>query len=382
MLRMKILYHHRVASKDGQDVHIEEMIAALRRQGHEVVVVAPRSAGTQAFGYDGGLVARIKRLLPGALYELMELGYAFFAFWRLKRAYDQHRPDVLYERYNLFFPAGLWLKYWTGVRYLVEVNAPLAHERAAFGGLKLKALAAWSERAVWRGADMVLPVTEALAGYLRRSGVADARIRIIPNGINPQRFPAGLDSTALRAELGLTGKVVLGFTGFIREWHGLPHVVDAMAAMGNRDDLHLLVIGDGPGLADLKAHAQRAGMANHLTCLGLVDRERIADYVAVFDIALQPKVVDYASPLKLFEYMALGRAVIAPDQPNIREVLTDGVDALLFRPDDVADFRARIMDLCGDATLRRRLGDAAAVAIVDRGYTWDNNARIVVALAH
>ena len=377
---MNILYLHRVASKDGQDVHIEEMIAAMRRQGHEVTVVAPRTAATAAFGYDGGLVARIKRLLPGVLYELLELSYTFYAFFRLKRAYDQHRPDVLYERYNLFFLAGLWLKWWTGIPYLVEVNAPLAQERAAFGGLKLKRLAAWSERAVWRGADMTLPVTNVLAGFLRRAGVPDSHIRVVPNGINQARFHTGLDGTALRAELGLTGKVVLGFTGFIREWHGLPHVVDAMAAMSNRDELHLLVIGDGPGLADLQAHAQRTGMLDHITCLGLVNRERIAACIAVFDIALQPKVVDYASPLKLFEYMALGRAIVAPDQENIREVLADDHNALLFRSDDVADFRAQIMKLCGNTDLRRRLGEAAARSIEEQGYTWDHNARTVLGL--
>jgi glycosyltransferase involved in cell wall biosynthesis len=117
-----------------------------------------------------------------------------------------------------------------------------------------------------------------------------------------------------------------------------------------------------------------------LTCLGLVDRDRIAGHVAAFDIALQPQVVAYASPLKLFEYMALGRAIVAPDQANIREVLTDGENALLFRPGDPAHFAAQIVRLCADQALRRRLGDAASATIDTRGYTWDDNARRVAAL--
>jgi glycosyltransferase involved in cell wall biosynthesis len=376
---MKILYHHRVASKDGQDVHIEEMIAAMRRQGHDVVTVAPGMAGSSAFGYDGGLVARIKRLLPGALYEVLELAYSVHAYRRLKRAWLAHRPDVLYERYNLLFLAGLWLKRRTGIPYILEVNAPLACERASHGGLKLRALARWSERLVWRGADLTLPVTDVLAGFLREAGVPESRIMVVPNGINRERFPAGTDSTAIRLELGLGGKLVLGFAGFIRDWHGLPQIVDAMKAMPNCDQLHLLVIGEGPARTDLERHAACTGMPGQVTCLGLVGRDRVAACIAAFDIALQPQVVEYASPLKLFEYMALGRAIVAPDQPNIREVLVDGETALLFRPGDPRHLCEQIARLCGDPALRRTLGDAASRRIDAGGYTWDENVRRVLA---
>lgn len=375
---MKILYHHRTASKDGQDVHIEEMIAALGRLGHQVVLVAPAMAEASSFGHDGGWVARLKRALPKPLYEILELAYSIPAYLRLKRAYDAERPDVLYERYNLHLVAGWWLKRRTGVPFLLEVNAPLAHERSAHGGLALPALARWSEGLTWRGADRCLPVTGVLAEHLTRAGVARSAIEIIPNGIDRHRFPAEMDGTAVRRELGLDGKVVLGFTGFIRAWHGLPHVVDAMADL---PQAHLLVVGDGPARAELEAHATERGMADRVTCLGLTGRDRVAACVAAFDIALQPRVVDYASPLKLFEYMALGRAIVAPDQPNIREVLTDGVDALLFDPNDPAHLGARIRTLCGDEALRRRLGAAAARAVDERPFTWDGNARRVVELA-
>lgn len=377
---MKILYHHRTASKDGQDVHIREMINAMRRQGHEVVIVEPRMAETSSFGHEGGLVARIKRLLPAGLYELLELGYSLYAYRRLKAAYDRHHPDVLYERYNLFFLPGHWLKKRTGIPFLLEVNAPLAEERSIHDGIRFQRLARWSERTVWRGADMTLPVTQVLADHLRRAGVPEDRISVVHNGIDRARFTLPKDSSALRAELGLSGKIVLGFTGFIRQWHGLPHVVRAMAALENRDQLHLLVIGEGPARAELEEVAHQTGMADKVTCLGLVGRERIADYIATFDIALQPKVVDYASPLKLFEYMGLGRAIVAPDMPNIREILTDGRDALLFRPDDVEHFCGQIVRLCGDEALRRRLGEAAYRTIDEKGFTWDNNARRVLSL--
>jgi glycosyltransferase involved in cell wall biosynthesis len=375
---MKILYHHRTASKDGQDVHIEEMIAAMRRQGHEVLVVAPRAAKVAAFGHDGGLVARIKRVLPGALYELLELGYSLYAYLRLRNAYDSFHPDILYERYNLFFLPGLWLKKRTGIPYLLEINSPLAQEREVHGGLTLTSLAGWSERVVWRGADMTFPVTKVLADMVRRAGVAESRIMVVPNGINRERFSTGINRDAIRVELGLSDKVVLGFVGFIRDWHRLPDVVTAMAAMENREHLHFLIIGDGPGRAEVMRFATQIGMADQVTCVGLVGRDLVAAYVSAFDIALNPKVEAYASPLKLFEYMGLGRAIIAPDQPNIREVLVDGDNCLLFHPEDTAHFRSQIMRLCGDPALCRRLGERALRTIEERGYTWDDNVRRVL----
>ena len=378
---MKILYHHRTASKDGQDVHIEAMIGAMRGLGHEVILVAPGGSEQHSFGHDGGLVARVRAILPRAVGELLELAYSLHAYRNLRRAWARHRPDLLYERYNLFFLAGLWLKRRTGIPYLVEVNAPLAEERARHGGLALGGLARWCERAVWRGADVALPVTEVLAGHLRRAGVPDGRILVVPNGIDRARFGPAVDGAAERARLGLGDKVVLGFTGFMRAWHGLDTVIDAMAAMPGRERLHLLVAGDGPARADLESHARRAGLENQVTCLGLVERDRIPGIVAAFDIALQPRAVDYASPLKLMEYMGLGRAIVAPDQPNIREVLVDGETALLFPPDDTDRFRACITRLCQDDSLRRRLGVAAARAITDRDLTWEANARRVLARA-
>src|SRR5258708_31793052 len=122
---MKILYHHRVGSRDGQAVHIEEIVTALRDLGHEVLVVGPGMTERAEFGSDSGAIATLKRLLPRSLYELLELAYGGIAFLRLWRVYRHHRPDVLYERYNLYLLAGVWLKRLTGMPMLLEVNSPL-----------------------------------------------------------------------------------------------------------------------------------------------------------------------------------------------------------------------------------------------------------------
>ena len=374
---MKILYHHRTRSKDGQNVHIEELIAALRRRGHEVIVVAPPAMEAAEFGDDGGMIARLKTHLPKAFYELLEFGYGLVAYRRLKAAMRRHRPDVLYERYNLYLLSGVRLARRYRLPFLLEVNAPLLQERGKFGGLALPRLAAWTERTAWKAADYALPVTDCLADHLRAAGVAEERIRVIPNGINPRRFNAENDGMRIRRQLGLEGRIILGFTGFMRDWHGLERVIDVMAAAPNRADLHFLVVGDGPARAALETHAAACGMQDQLTVMGIVGRDEVADHVAAFDIALQPQVVEYASPLKLFEYMALGRAIVAPDQRNIREILTHEEDALLFDAADADGFAAAIRRLVGDEDLRRRLGKGAMATIENRRLTWDANAERV-----
>ena len=165
---MKILYHHRTASKDGQAVHIEEMIEALRSLGHEVRVVAPGATHSKSdMGSQVRWVHRLRARLPKAIYEVLELAYSLVAYRRLALAARDFKPEVIYERYNLFLLAGVMLKRRTGQRLLLEVNAPLAHERSLFGGLGLPWLARWAEGVAWRNADFVLPVTHVLAMHIK-----------------------------------------------------------------------------------------------------------------------------------------------------------------------------------------------------------------------
>jgi glycosyltransferase involved in cell wall biosynthesis len=142
--------------------------------------------------------------------------------------------------------------------------------------------------------------------------------------------------------------------------------------------MHLLIVGDGPARAGLEALASELGVAERVCFTGVVQRQDMPAHVAAFDIALQPAVVDYASPLKLFEYMAQGKPILAPSQANIREVLTGGKDALLF---DGSGLEPALRALAEDAPLRERLGAAARETLVARDFTWAGNARRVEAIA-
>ena len=377
---MRILYHHRTRSKDGQYVHIEEMINALRSLGHEVIIVAPPSAETESFGSDAGAIALLKRYMPKWCYELIELAYSLVAYRRLAAAVREHQPDVLYERYNLFLPAGIWLARKYKLPMLLEINAPILEERAKYDGLSLTRLARWSQAYAWRNADLVLPVTRVLGDIVQAYGVPAERIVVIPNGINGDRFDGDIDIAAAKVALGLQGQLVLGFTGFVRDWHGLDKVIDLIATDPPDALRTLLVVGDGPVRADLEQQAARLGIAARVHFTGIVERDDVARYVAAFDIALQPAVVAYASPLKLFEYLALGKAIVAPGQPNIREILTHEKNALLFDPAHPEQLAASIQRLCVDHDLRLHVAAGARAAIVEQQLTWKANAQRVVDL--
>jgi glycosyltransferase involved in cell wall biosynthesis len=382
---MKIIYHHRTASKDGQAVHIEEMIEAMRSQGHEVRVVAP-SMGAQAdkqgeMGGEVGWVHRLKAALPKAVYELLELAYSLVAYRQLVQAAKDFKPDFIYERYNLFLLSGSMLKHKLGIPLLLEVNAPLVDERLKHsGGLSLVALARWAEGRAWRSADYVLPVTQVLAAHVKAYGVPQERIAVIPNGINEAHFVTAPTPDAAKAHLGLQGALVLGFTGFVRDWHGVDRVVQWMASADAPINCHLLVVGDGPVRAELEALAATLGIAQRVRFTGVIDRHRVPEHVAAFDIALQPAVTAYASPLKLMEYLVLGKAIIAPREPNLLEVLSDGDNALLFDDKLPGSFEAALTRLCADPALRRQLDDGARRTITRLDLTWQGNARRVVKL--
>jgi glycosyltransferase involved in cell wall biosynthesis len=219
-----------------------------------------------------------------------------------------------------------------------------------------------------------------LADMIAEHGVSPARLHVMPNGIDETMLPESAIDRSAKARLGLSGLLVLGFTGFVRDWNGLDRVIDLLAGPG-RESWFLLVVGDGPARESLERHARQRGVEGRLRFTGVVRRNEIASLVSAFDIALQPAANPYASPLKLFEYLALGRAVVAPDQPNIREILTPDSDAVLFEPGNGEAMASAVTRLATDDALRERLAAAGRQTVLRRGLTWRNNAQQVLEIA-
>lgn len=379
---MRILYHHRIASKDGQITHIEEMVAALRDQGHDVQIVGP-NVHEQDSGKGGsaGWVGKLKKFLPAAVYELAEASYSTIAYRRLRRAVKSFRPDVIYERYALYQPAGVWVSTLTGIPLLLEVNAPYAIARRKYNQLALGWLADAFERYTFRGASCVFPVTQVLGDMLVEMGVEAARVRVIPNGINPMDFENLPTTESAKQQVGLQGRTVIGFIGFVREWDQLDRIVTWLASRPSDDSATLMIVGDGPVRTDLESLARRLGVAHKLFFTGVVPRSEVPSAAMAFDIALQTALVPYASPLCLFEYMAMGKAILAPDQPNHHEVLRSGTECEMYDPEDPQSIERKLDALLREPSRREALGTQARQALSDRGYIWQDNARRVVEAA-
>ncbi len=371
---MKILYHHRIASKDGQFVHVEEIANAFIEQGHKLKFVAPSLNDNSDFGHDGGFVTKLKKLLPRSLYELLELSYSFWIFIKLVKTIKQFKPEFIYERYNLYQPAGIWASKLFNIPLLLEVNAPLVYERKTYSGLFLVKFAKWIENYTWKNATHTLPVTNELADHLREAGVTEQNITVIHNGVR-QEF---IDQMLAKPINENKKEIVIGFTGFIHPWHGLDKAINAIA-QHKELALKLVCVGDGDILPELKQQAKELGIADKVEFKGLVTRDEVLDYVEKFDIALQPDVTEYASPLKMFEYMAVGSVIIAPDCPNIREILSDET-AIFFTKGDQASFIEQLNETINKIEKLDKLRTAVKRSIVEKMFVWQSNTKKIIRL--
>jgi len=385
MSSCRILYHHRIRADDGQAVHVREMIAALRSAGHEVLECAlvPKAGGAVASNGDAarrapGFWQRLN--LPRFLRECAEILYTGKGRSMILQAAADFRPDFIYERYALHCRSGLLASRALGVPLLLEVNSPMCDEMDRLKMLRFERIGRQTERDVLSGADRVLAVSDVLAERLIAIGADPAGVRVIRNGAEPGRFgdrarQAGRD---LMGRIGLTDQdFIVGFLGYMRDWHRLDRVIDAMRRIGN-DRLHFVIAGDGPALPALRERAAAAGLADRVRALGEVPGAEIPAVCSIFDVALIPAINEYASPLKMFDSLAAGVATLAVDQPNIRELITDGQTGVLFDPADPDSLVRQLEQLVQDPARSGAIGVAGRESLLDHEWTWAGNVDRVI----
>lgn len=388
----RVLYHHRIRADDGQAVHVRELIGALRSLGHTVHECAlvpktdPASARAAAPTANeaprpAGFWQRLS--LPRRAVEVLEILYNHKGRAMLRAAARTLRPHFVYERHALHCRSGLDVARELGVPLLLEVNSPMVDEMQKLGSLRFRKRALATERAVLGGADAVLAVTQVLADLLVERGARAERVHVIGNGAVPERYgpAAKAAAAAVRAHWALPANAfALGFVGYMRPWHRLDLVLDAMQQPGLQD-LVLVLMGQGPALAPLQQTARARGLAARVRALGEVPAELLPAHVLACDGALIPAINAYASPLKLFDSLAAGVVTLAPDQPNLRENVRPGENGLLFRVGDVDDLVDQLRRLCGDRAFAARLGAAGRASLEHERWTWRGNAERVLAIA-
>jgi glycosyltransferase involved in cell wall biosynthesis len=378
---MKIFYHHRTLGDGAEGIHVAEIVKAFRQLEHEVRVISLIGESTNSASRAQSRWTRVARLMPGFIYELGEIAYNVHGYLSLSRAVRDYRPDVIYDRYVSYNYSAVGVGRRYGIPVVLEVNSPYSFQKQTFDEtLYFRYILRCFERKICRDATWVVVVSTPLKKFLASIGVPPERIVVMPNGTDPDVFHPDIDGQSIRQQYGLNGKIVIGFCGILRPWHGLEVLLQAFAdVLQGRTNLHLLIVGDGPSRGDLERLLQERGLARHVTITGRQPHERVRSFVAAMDIAVSPRATFYASPMKILEYMGMAKAIIAPDMENIRDILTHEHDSILFRPEDAGSLAKGLEYLIADIDVRKQLGQAARRKIVTER-TWLHNAQDVIRL--
>jgi glycosyltransferase involved in cell wall biosynthesis len=375
---MKILYHHRTQGEEPESVHIASIVGALRKLGHTVDIVGPVKISEKREVAKQTSVGRIKKLLPQFAIELAQIAYNARSLWQLVKQLRRERYDFIYERYALYNVAGLLGARLFSVPIVLEVNTLYAQAWSKYYGLKLVRIARAVERFTFRRVDRIITVTEVQRGMLEQEGVAPERIAVSHNAVEPSDFdpddPAG---PQLRAELGLRD-IVVGFVGTMNRWQGVKGFAEVIRRVAEvRRDVSFLFVGDGEGRQPLEQELQRLGLQGDAVFVGRKPHATVPRFVAAMDIGVLLDSNAYGSPMKVFEYWAMGKAVIAPSVRPVLEILRDGETGLLIAPGDAAAMAAHILQLAADRSERKRLGEAGRRHVLST-HTWKENAEKIL----
>lgn len=360
--------------RSGGATHVREVAEGLARRGHRLHVVARRGKGQPA-EFAPGIGATLVPLPD----KLALLGYPALA-----GATRGFRPDVVMERYYNFAGAGLLYAHHHGLPALLEVNAPMVDPHGSrkerLDRLLGRPMRRWAVRQALWSRRIVTPLAATVPPPVPRSLIEEVNWGANVDRFRPQlRQERAGEIGALRRELGLPDDaVVAAFVGSFRAWHGATGFVRAgRSLLRQHPRLYCIAVGGGPELAAARALA--AG-ERRMIFTGPQPHERVPLLLALADIGVAPFVPSayaplrtfgfYWSPLKVFEYMAMGLPVVAPAIAPLDKIVRDGQEGALYPAEDEAALAAAISGLTADASARRAMGARARARVVAH-YSWD-----------
>jgi len=278
---------------------------------------------------------------------------------------------------SLFSYAGLQFARQRRIPFLLEVNAPLAREHAEHRQMELTDFAVSIEQVLLAEADRIIAVSSEIRDFAISCGAKPGRIAVLPNAADS----IFLDAETWAAETGRPFTV--GFVGSLKSWHGLSELLEAFSRFSKKaPDSLLLLVGDGPERLNLEALADKLEIAEKIEWAGEIPHDSVPRFLGRMDVAVAPYPQIphfYFSPLKIAEYMASGRTIVASRIGQMAEILDNRKTALLYKPGSIQSLAACLLRLAGDRNFRECLGKNAREASKNR--TWRDNARVILKLA-
>lgn len=380
---MRILYSlphpaGRLDDTDGHTVRATSLLRALEGLGHEVIrLEAGGGAMTQTAvtAYRGVVRRAVPRALALRMRDAGRIVSGRRHGARLAELARTTRPDVILETHIAFSLSGVLASRATGIPLVLDDVAPSWEEDLYYGVGLRRAIRRVHRRAIAEARGLVA-VSATMRRLLLEDGAPADRLILVENGFDSDAFAPGANDGALRERMGIgADAIVVGYVGSFQPFHRVEMLIEAFARVAPGRDAHLLLVGDGSSAPACRSLAGELGVAERCTFTGAVPNARVAEHLAAADIAVLPATGDYCNPMKLYEYLALGLAIVAPDQPTLREVVTDGADARLFARDSLDALTEAIATLVDDPGQRVRLSRAAAAAAPRNG--WNERGRVL-----
>ena len=364
---------------EGYRIHVLKILENLERLGHRTFLLTVNDSNTlpdipRYHCVPHRYMRGVHRLFPytGTLDSL----HMYRAAVRL---HEEHQFDVIHERFGLYSYGAVLASLQLGIPLVLEVNGPTIEEKQLFT-TAITGAQLWAARLIRdqcaRQAARIFVVSSVLKRFLLKhwKHADEARISVLPNAADVDRLGHPEDVAGLRAQLGFQDACIVGFLGTFQPWYGLENLIEAFALVAQQaPQARLLMVGDGLVRSDLEKQVRAAGLEDVVLFTGYVSHHEVPRYLGCFDIAVaafRELDIDFCgSPIKLFEYMAARRAIVASDIGQIPEVVTHEQDALLVKPGDIPQLADAIVRLVYDPDLRTRLGDAAYVE--GQQYSWE-----------
>lgn len=375
---MNILYHHRTQATGAAGHHIREMVKAFRGLGYNVDIVSPPGVSDAAKD-DVGSQKKNRYRFPQIFFEMLEMSYNLVALINLRSALAKKRYKFIYERYAIFNIAGIIAANTNGTPVIIEVSFTSKTSVFPKRTRIFAPLARVIDRFIFSRADGIVVVSSVLKkGLIEDFGVPEGKILVLPNAVDPEIFNPGRSYTTPAPKYSFSGDRIVGFVGGFYPWHGLDFLMDtAESVIKEMPHTKFVLVGDGPMKETLTRRVKNSVLKDAVIFTGSVPHNELPKHIASFDIGVMPDSNAYGSPIKIFEYMAMGKPVLAPKLGPIEEVVEDGVNGLTFARLSKEKFSEAIVKILTDEKLYQKIAANSRKDVLEK-YNWSKNAEAIL----